>query len=112
MKWTIIAAALLAAELPGREARAPQPASRLDAPKAETPAAPGQSVENGELRLKERARGLDNGRIGDPSGYQSQMPVTGAGIDPNTGRQPERRIQGLRYGTSVDDKQRLGPRAR
>jgi hypothetical protein len=112
MKWTIIAAALLAADLPGREVRAPRPASRLDAPQAEQPAAPGTTMDAEGLRLKERARGLDNGRIGDPSGYQSQMPVTGAGIDPNTGRQPEREIQGLRYGTSVDDQQRLGPRAR
>jgi hypothetical protein len=112
MKWMMIAAALLAAELPGRDARSPRPASRLDAPRTEAPAAPGQTVDTDELKLEDRARGMNNGRSGDASGYQSQMPVTGAGIDPNTGRQPEREINGLRYGTSVDDAQRLGPRAR
>lgn len=114
MKWMIIAATLLAADLPAAtpQQQPPRPESRLDAPKTEVPAAPEESVENDDLRLKGRARGLDNGRIGDASGFQSQMPVTGAGVDPDTGRQPERELNGLRYGTSVDDAQRLGPRAR
>lgn len=113
MKSLYVAAAVMAAaavstslDTPPSVRRQPQqvPASTQPAPGA-------VEVETEEM-FKQPARGLQSGRYGDASGYQSETPTTAPGIDPNTGKQPERVFNGLRFGTSVDDEQRLGPRAR